>query len=306
VVAGRRAPAANADAAADLRALVALITGAMIIGASPLLVRLSEVGPLTTAFWRVALALPVLAAWSAIDGRRRPRAPAPGFGAAMSAGLFFAADLAIWHTSLALTSVANATFLVNMAPLVVAVTIWLVYRERPSRRFTLGVATALVGVLLLMQASFGRSPRELVGDVVALGAAVALAGYMLAVRSLRTRHSTARIMMSSSTACALALAPVMLLSGETLWPASASGMLTLCALALLCHVGGQGLIAYSLSRLPAAFSSLALLIEPLVAAILAWVLLGEALGAAQVAGGAAILAGIAIARGAAGAGTGRW
>ncbi len=261
---------------------------------------------MTTAFWRVALALPVLMVWSVVDARRHPRAAAPDLGGSVRAGLFFAADLAIWHTSLALTTVANSTFLVNTAPLMLALTVWMVYRQRPSWRFSLGAAIALVGMLLLMRASFGHSPRELVGDVVALGAAVALAGYMLVVRGLRARQSTAQIMLTSSTACAVALTPVMLVSGEAILPASASGFLTLCTLALLCHVGGQGLIAFSLFRLPAAFSSLALLIEPLVAAVLAWALLGEALGATQIAGGAAVLAGIAVARSGAATGAGRW
>jgi drug/metabolite transporter (DMT)-like permease len=129
---------------------------------------------------------------------------------------------------------------------------------------------------------------------------------MMVVASLRTRHPTARIMFVGSLACAAALLPPALLSGERVVPETGAGWGVVVALAIVCHAAGQGLIAFSLARLPAAFSSLALLIEPVVAAGLAWALFAEAMSGGEVAGALAILGGIAIARrGTAGEGAGR-
>jgi drug/metabolite transporter (DMT)-like permease len=87
------------------------------------------------------------------------------------------------------------------------------------------------------------------------------------------------------------------LSGEKMLPASPHGWLMLAALALICHVAGQCLIGYGLGHLPASFSAMSLLWQPVVAAALAWAVLGEGLGLLQVAGGIVILLGIATASG---------
>ena len=289
-----------------------------MIGVSPLLVRASELGPVTTAFWRVALALPLLALWWTRQARRAgsdcatpgpatlglsaPKSDARGSASTRTqwaglalAGALFAADLAIWHTSLGLTSIANSTFLVNMAPLLVTTAAWTFQHRRPDRLFLLAMAISFAGALLLMQPRFGNETRQWIGDLVALGAAFALAGYMMTVSRLRFRHSTAKIMLATSMASALLLWPLALASGEAFWPTDVRAWAVLLALAVACHAGGQGLIAYSLIRLPAAFSTMALLIEPVVAAALAWWLFSEAMGPLQMLGGAAILAGIALA-----------
>jgi drug/metabolite transporter (DMT)-like permease len=96
-------------------------------------------------------------------------------------------------------------------------------------------------------------------------------------------------------ACA-ALLPVALLSGESLLPASWQGWAVLVAVAIVSHVLGQSLVAYALAVLPAAFSSVALLMQPTIAAALAWAILGEVLGPWQAAGGAVVLAGVVLAR----------
>jgi drug/metabolite transporter (DMT)-like permease len=103
--------------------------------------------------------------------------------------------------------------------------------------------------------------------------------------------------MSVTTALTAAiLLPVALVSGETLLPSGARGWLVLLGLAWITHAGGQGLIAYALAHLRAAFSSVGLLLQPVMAALFAWVWLGEPLVALQFAGGAVVLVGIYLAR----------
>jgi drug/metabolite transporter (DMT)-like permease len=89
-------------------AMAALLAGATCIGTSALFVKVSETGPVSTAFWRVFLALPFLGAWAWMDRRRAAPVPGRRHGLLFGAGFFFAGDLAVWHSSIILTSVANA------------------------------------------------------------------------------------------------------------------------------------------------------------------------------------------------------
>ena len=110
------------------------------------------------------------------------------------------------------------------------------------------------------------------------------AGYQLAVTRLRSRASTASIMAWSGLVTAAALLPIALLSGEQILPATAMGWVKLFGLALISQAAGQSLIAYAMAHLPATFSSVGLLLQPVMAALFAWVLLGEALGWVAIAG----------------------
>jgi drug/metabolite transporter (DMT)-like permease len=280
-------------------AIYALFTGGLAIGSVPIFVRLSQVGPSATAFWRLLLALPIFLVWMFLE-RRRGKGRGPGsleeYARMMAAGLFFAADLTVWHWSIKLTSVANATLLANFAPIFVALGGWLLYRQRVSLRFVIGMLTALAGTIFLVGTSFNLSSQHLVGDVLGLVAAVFYAGYILTIKRLRSDFSTPTTLAYSGIAASMALLAIALGMNEVLIPATPAGWLDLFGLAWFSHVGGWGLITFSLAQLPAAFSSVALLIQPVVATLLAYRLLGETLGLAQVAGGALVLAGIIIAR----------
>jgi len=280
--------------------LIALVGGATAIGFAPILVRLSQTGPTATAFWRMTLALPVLWTWMMLSERNQtaPRGPTTkaDYYRLVAAGLFFAGDLGIWHWSVNFTSVANATLLVNFMPVFVTLAGWLLFRQRVTLTFILGMTTALVGATMLIGASFSLNWQHILGDLLGLTAAIFYAGYILSVKDLRGKFSVMTIMAWAGIMTCLALLPVTLLSGEKVLPFSLSGWVVLAGLALFSHVGGQGLIAYGLAHLPAAFSSVTLLIQPVVAAIFAWLILSEALGPWQILGGIIVLSGIFVAR----------
>jgi len=122
------------------------------------------------------------------------------------------------------------------------------------------------------------------------------AGYMLAIKSASARTTTASLMAVTTTLAAIALLPYGLATAEVFMPQSASGWLVLIGLALIPHVAGQSLIAYGFAHLPATFSSVSLLLQPVLAAVYAWVLLGEVVAPLQMAGGLVVLAGIYLAR----------
>lgn len=255
--------------------MLALIGGAIAIGFAPIFVRWSEVGLNATAFWRLALSLPVL--WLLCWRSGGPVTPLRGRGLLTIAGICFALDLIFWHTSISLTSVANATLLANLTPIAVVLFYWFVIQQRPTLRFTLGTSLALAGAAGLTFG--GTAPQGTGDDSVLLGnfygvmTAVAYAGYLLAVERARA-----------------------LASGENFWPASGTGWAVLVALALLCHVLGQGGIVWALGQLPASLSSVVILIQPVVAAGLGWLWLGESLGIKDMASAALVLGGVLICR----------
>ncbi len=294
----------GAAVAADRRALAALFAGACGIAFAPIFVRLSELGPTATAFHRFALAVPVLWAWLAIGDavgkrsarpRRRPSSPAD-YATLALAGLFFAADMGFWHWSIAYTSVANATLLANTAPVFVVLGGWILFGTRVRPLFLIGMATAMAGTVVLMQTSIALGGRNLLGDALGLVTGLFYAAYLMTIQRLRAAYDTMTIMAFAIPVSAVAMLGASLAAGEKLAPPSATGWAVLIALALVSQVFGQGLIAYGLARLPVALASVSLLVQPVMAAVWAWLLLAEPLGPIQALGGIVVLAGIYIAR----------
>lgn len=278
-------------------AVAALLFGASFIALSPIFVRLSEAGPTATAFWRVALAVPVLWTLYFVKPKAKARRYSGRWPLLAAAGFAFAGDLVFWHASIRLTSVANSTLLANLASIFVTLAVWTFLRQRPRGLFLAGLAAALAGVALLVHTSLGFSSTRLLGDAFGVVTAMFYAGYILAVKGLRDRGETTLYLMAvTSTITAIFLFPAALASGDEMLPHSAFGWWMLIGLALVSHAAGQGLIAYALAHLPAAFSSVSLLFQPVMAALFAWVLLAEPLVALQVVGGLVVLFGIYLAR----------
>ncbi len=278
-------------------AFLCLLAGGCSIAFAPIFVRLADTGPVASAFWRTAIAAPLLLLWWRRENRSSSPARSRHLLPLALAGLFFAADLGVWHWSVVWTSVANATLLANLAPIFVTLAGWLIWRRRVTRVFLLGMVTAIAGMFVLVGPNFAIGGTRLAGDALGALTGVFYAGYMLAVKAARDAEaSTARLMAWSTTITAIALLPVALLSPQPFLPSSANGWLVLVGLALVSQILGQGLIAYAFAHLPASLSSVSLLIQPVMAALFAWALFGEAVGPVQFAGGAIVLAGIWFAR----------
>ena len=145
---------------------------------------------------------------------------------------------------------------------------------------------------MLISSDFQLRGTGLIGDGLGVVTAMFYAGYQLTVTKLRSRVSTSAIMAWSGLITAIVLLPIALLSGEQMLPASADGWIKLIGLALIAQVAGQSLIAYAMAHLPATFSSVGLLFQPVMATLFAWILLGEAVGTLQLVGGVVVLFGI--------------
>ncbi len=280
-------------------ALPALLLGAAGAGLSPIFMRLSELPPTASAFYRVFLALPLLWLWQWAEAPPQQvdrMAPPPGWPLMALAGLFFAGDLFFWHWSVAYTSVANATLLANFAPVLVTLAAYFLFGQRVTGRFLAGLMLTMGGAVILLGDSLSLSMDHLFGDGLGLTTALFLAAYLITVSRLRQYYGVGEIMAKSTVVTALVLLPLAAMRGEPLLPPSVSGWVVLLGLAWVSHVAGQGLIAFALAHLPATFSAVGLLFEPAIAALAAWALLGEAMSGWQLAGAGIILCGIYLAR----------
>ena len=273
-------------------AMLALIFGAAVIGLAPILPRLTGVGPAAAAFWRLSLAAPLLLAMTGFTG-----GPGRPSGWALGAGVFFAADIAFWHYGLTYTSVANATVLTNLTPIVVTLAAWVMFRERPKALFVvaLGLAVAGAATVSLARGSGGTGTNPPLGNALSAVTALWYGGYFICIREARKSSGAARVMLWSSLAGAPVLLAVALALGERVWPATAAGWAACAGLGLM-HVAGQGSIAWALGRLPAALAAVTVLVQVVVAAILGWAVFGEAVSAVQALGAAVLLGGVVLAQ----------
>ena len=266
--------------------------------------RLSELGPNATALYRVAFALPFLLLWLALERR-----PAASNGAARRrkisrsdwlvlalSGVFWSGDLVFWHWSISLTNVANSTFFACSSPIFVILGAWLLFGERISRGFLAGFALTLAGGACLLGSSLAFGGGDFLGDIFGIVTAFFFGSYILTIKHLRAGLPTGAIMFWSGLFSLPGLLLTALLTGEGFVSESLFGWSMIIGLALLAHTVGQGLAAYALAHLPASFASVAFLGEPVVAAILGWIILAEALGPLQGAGCIIILAGVWLAQ----------
>ncbi len=276
-----------------LKALAVLVTGAAVIGFAPILVRLADAGPAAVGFWRVTLALPLLA----LMAQRTDGGVGKANGFALLAGLAFAGDLGFWHYALAFTSVANATVLTNLTPVVVTAVAWIFLKQRPANLFIGAVALAVAGAWLMAIGRGANAPgsNPPLGDALSLMTAGWYAAYFLAISAGRRSASATRIMFWSGVVSAPLLLLAAIVLGEDLTPRSPGGWMAVAGLAVM-HVTGQGAIAWALGRLPAATTSVVVLVQPVVAALLGWVLFSEALGPVQALGAAVALGGVVLAQ----------
>jgi len=273
-------------------ALIVLLIAASVLGLAPILVRLTETGPAAAGFWRFLFALPLLTILAA----REPGGIATPSKWALLAGLFFALDLSFWHYGIVMTSVANATVLCNLTPVVVTLFGWFVLKERPHRLFILALALAMGGAFAMAAgADGGQGTNPMLGDLFSLSVAVWYSGYFLAVQAARRTAGAMRVTFWATLLGAPLLLIVALALGEAVIPAGPAGWAACVGMGVM-HVFGQGGVAWALGKLPASVTAVTILIQPVVAGLLGWWIFGETLTPVQALGGALVLGAIVLAQ----------
>lgn len=273
-------------------ALIVLLIAASVLGLAPILVRLTETGPAAAGFWRFLFALPLLTILAA----REPGGVGAPSKWALLAGLFFALDLSFWHYGIVMTSVANATVLCNLTPVVVTLFGWFVLKERPHRLFILALALAMGGAFAMAAgADGGQGTNPMLGDLFSLSVAVWYSGYFLAVQAARRTAGAMRVTFWATLLGAPLLLIVALALGEAVIPAGQAGWAACVGMGVM-HVFGQGGVAWALGKLPASVTAVTILIQPVVAGLLGWWIFGETLTPVQALGGALVLGAIVLAQ----------
>jgi drug/metabolite transporter (DMT)-like permease len=271
------------------------VAGALTIAFSAILVRLAEVAPATAAVFRCLYALPLLGALALWERRRFGPAVAGDRRLVVVAGVFFAADLVLWHYAIEDVGAGLATVLGNLQVVLVPLIAWLVLSERPGARILIALPIVLSGIVLisgaLEQGAYGDDPAR--GVVFGIGTGFAYAGFILLLRrgNRDDRRPAGPLFDASAVATVVAVGIGLAVGDVDLvpsWPAHG----WLVCLALTSQVLGWLLISISLPRLPAALTSVLLCIQPVGSVLLGVVLLGETPSALQVAGVGCILAGL--------------
>lgn len=275
-----------------------LIIGAIAIAFSPIFVRFSDVDPIMTAFYRIFISLPFFLFFSSFNIIEKVKFPKfnNSYVIFLVSGIFFALDLICWHWSIKLTTVSKATFLSNLAPIVVIIFSLIFLKERFSKFFYLAALLSMMGMLMLLGESFKFNKSQFIGDLLGVLTAVWYGSYIVTISQLRKKYNSTSIMFLSGIVTAIILLIVSILFEQSLIPQSLFTITIIFLLGFICQFMGQSFITYSLAYLSASLSSLCLLIQPIAATVLAYFFFQEKLTTIQFFGSAFILIGIYIAR----------
>ncbi len=271
----------------------ALMGGNAALALGPWSVRLADSGPVSSAFWRLALAVPVLVLLARFTGQKLSGLGAGVWWALMAAGVFFALDIGAWHIGIGMTRMANASLFGNAGSLVVMIWGLFSLHRRPRPREGLALLAALGGGAILLGRSLEIDRTTAIGDLYCVAAGLLYSGYIIILQKYRATLGGWTLLTWSSIAGLPVLLGIALLRGEPVLP---TNWWPVIALAVLSQLLGQGLLVYALKHFAPLVIGLALLTQPVVAVTVGWLVFHESLGLLDFAGMAAVGAGLVLAR----------
>lgn len=289
-------------------ATASLFASLIPLSLAPILVKLCEreIGSNAVAFhrgWIAATVFGLLSGIEAFDRQKSDRQPVEQkpftrreFGLLVALGTFGATYFLLWSLSLTQTNVANVTLFCGLNPLFVGLGGWLLLGRRYNSRFIIGMILALAGAIVMGWDDVQFATNQVQGNAVALLSGICFAAYLILLELLRERFTTATLLLWRCAFTTVFAFPVLALAEERLFPHSWMGWFFVILQALLCQVLGQGLLAYSLSKLSSGFVAVTLLFEPVLASIFAWVIFSERLGFFDLVAFVVILSGIYVAQ----------
>jgi drug/metabolite transporter (DMT)-like permease len=280
--------------------LLMALLGSSLLGISPVFVRMTEIGTNAIGCYRLAFALPLVWIWMKLEQRANPKSHVKPsnreFYLLFLAGFFFAMDLATWHLSIEMTTIINSAIFNNLTPIFVPLLIWALYSNRPSMIYVGSACMAIVGSMVLTGSTLTLDADNFAGDMLAISSAVAYSGYIILVKTLRDKFYAPTILFWTSLSNLLFMMILSYYMEENITLATWEDWVGVLGLAILVHVMGQGLLAYSMGQLSAAFVSVTMLLSPVISAGLGWLMFGEAVSWLQTLGCMIVLSSIVTAR----------
>jgi drug/metabolite transporter (DMT)-like permease len=290
----------NAGAAAraqsqDWKAYAALGAGILCITWSAILVKFADdvSGP-ASAFYRVLIACGVLVPLWAAKAKGRALPDRRTVGLAALGGMFFAFDVALFNSAILATSATSSTLIANSTPIWVALGSWLLWKELPSLGFWIGLGVILVGMTALVGGDVLQHTALGYGHLMAVASSAWYAAYLMTTHRVRATSDTLTFTAISVAASAVTLGVVCIVSGVPMGGFAPRSWAAVAALGLVSQVGGYLAITYALGHLRATVTSVSLLAQAPLTALLAMPLLGERLSPAQAVGGALVLGGVYV------------
>ncbi|MGB5076560.1 MAG: DMT family transporter [Sphingorhabdus sp.] len=274
-------------------AFAALVAGNVTIAFGPLLVRYADSGPISTGFWRLALAVPFLALMGYRAGFRMTSATMPVIGLTALAGFFFGIDIIAWHIGIFQTKLGNATLFANCASLLLVIYGVVIARKLPGKWQVISVLLAFAGAAILMGQSLELSPRNFAGDLLSLAAGLAYTVYLIIMIRVRDTTESWSALAMASVVAAIVLLPAALLAGEQLVPTS---WWPVVLLAFSSQFFGQGCLTYALPHFSPLVIGIALLLQPALSAAAGWIAFGELLSVMDIFGGLMVMAALVLVR----------
>ena len=280
-------------------AIAALVVGLVGISFAAIFVRFSEteIGPYATVSHRFWIATIVLALWEGNKRFVQPHSSQEQAQVSMTdwsllifAGTVMGVDLSLWALSLTQTSVANAAILSNLAPLFTALGSWLLWKKGFTRRYWLGLGLALVGAGTIGFGDLHMDQWQ--GDAIALSSAMLFSIYLLTLEYLRDKLSATTILLGCSSIAAIISSAIALCLEEHFFPMSWQGWAAVIGLAVCSQTIGHGLVTYSLEKLSSGIVAMTFLLEPALAALIAWIIFSETLSLINALGFLMVLFGV--------------
>ena len=271
--------------------------GAMLIGFAPIFVKLSSLSSTAITFYRMFLAIPFLFMLNYKLNKKfffNVKNKKTIIYAAFAA-LAFTVDLTLWHFSMDITSISNATIIVNSAPIFVAILSFIFFKERLSKEFLISFLITYIGIIGLIYYSNNYINGKVLGDILSLIAALFYGIYLLVISKLGNENSLNIIFYTTLFCCIFSIIP-MLIEGGNMMPASSFEWINLLLMAVLCQFGGQYFITHGIGKISASDGSIGLLMQPLTATILAAIIFLEILNFIQIIFVLVTLFGIYLAR----------
>ena len=260
-----------------------LAFGAMLIGFAPIFVKWSNLSPSAILFWRMLIALPFLITFNFLKNNQilfRVKNKKTILYSLIAA-LAFTVDLVLWHYSMNITSVSNATIIVNSAPIFVAILAFLIFKEIPQKGFISSFLVTYVGIIGLIIFSNNYANGKMIGDILCIIAALGYGIYLLIISKLGKETSLNIIFYTTLFCCLFSIIPMSFESGLS-FPQTHFEWANLILLAFLCQFGGQFLITIGIGKISASSGSIGLLMQPLTASIFAAIIFNEILNVTQV------------------------
>ena len=277
----------------DALLLVALLGGNVALALGPWLVRLTDTGPVSAAFWRLFLALPFLMVFAWMAGQRMTGMPKKTLVLVAIGATAFAGDLASWHIGIGMTRLGNATLFGNAGSIILLFWGFIIARMLPRGAEWLAIVCALGGAGILLGRSLEISTETFIGDLFCVTAGLLYAVYLLTLQGERGRFgSWSLLVWVSIFACPLLLGLALIL-GEPVWPSDWTPIVVLFVTSQLI---GQGLLVYSLGHFPPLIIGLALLTQPAIAAVIGYSVFGEVLSVLDIAGMVLLGSALVVAR----------